>query len=245
MKNSKNLDKYLLYQPKVDLRTLEVIGLEALIRFVDRESLNILDTETMINSIECLDDMMILTNDVFNIVFKDIKKLDAMDYKINISINMSPEELCNVNIPRWVDEKFKNYKEYINRIEIEITERHKIENIEIMREKINLLKKLGFTISIDDLGSGFNKIDMIENYDVDVVKIDKSMVKNFKNRKEDINNIVKISNERNIDLLAEGIESKIDFQRFLHLGFKFGQGYYFHRPMSIDAVIEVISMLKK
>ena len=84
----------------------------------------------------------------------------------------------------------------------EITEKYEIKNIDIMIERISLLKKLGFTVSIDDLRVGFNQKDIIKNCDVDIVKIDKSMVKDFDNKKEELEYIVDISKEKNIKLLV-------------------------------------------
>lgn len=232
------LDKYLVYQAKVDLNTSEIIGLEALVRFVEPSSLKLLNTETVINSISSIDEMIGLTNEVLNLVILDMKKLDSLGSKMNISINMSSKEICNINLYSWIKENFKEYKRYINRIEIEITEKYEIKDIEIMRSRISLLKQLGFTISIDDLGSGFNKIDIIKDYNVDLVKVDKSMVRDFANKKKELEYIVDISKEKNIKLLVEGIESKEDLKRFLDLGFEFGQGYYFYKPMKLDEIIE-------
>lgn len=151
MNNVKILDKYLVYQPKVDLNTSEIIGLEALIRFIDTKSLEMLDTEIVINSIESIEEMIVLTNNVLNMVISDMIKLDNLNYKVNISINMSSKEICNIDLYSWIEKNFKEYKRYINRIEIEITEKYEIKDREIMRERISLLKKLGFTISIDDV----------------------------------------------------------------------------------------------
>ncbi|HAT4214916.1 EAL domain-containing protein [Clostridium perfringens] len=126
----------------------------------------------------------------------------------------------------------------------EITEKYEIKNIDIMIERISLLKKLGFTVSIDDLRVGFNQKDIIKNCDVDIVKIDKSMVKDFDNKKEELEYIVDISKEKNIKLLVEGIESKDDLQRFRDLGFNFGQGYYFYKAMRFEELIENINLIK-
>ena len=156
---------------------------------------------------------------------------------------MSSLELCNINLDNWIEKNLSNYKDYINRLEIEITEKHEIKNRKIMRERISLLKDLGFTISIDDLGSGFNQSDIINDYNVDLVKIDKSMVRNFDNKKEELLYIVNICNEKNIKLLVEGIESKEDLKKFLKLGFKFGQGYYFYKPMKLEDILEKTNLL--
>lgn len=244
MKKVSMLDKYLVYQPKVNLNTFEIIGLEALVRFKDSKSSEKIDTEKVIDSIKSIDDMLKLTKDVVNMVILDMDKLDKMKCNINISINMSALELCAINIENLIKENLSKYKKYIDRLEIEITEKYQIKNKKIMREKICLLKKLGFTIAIDDLGSGFNQSDMIKHYNVDLVKVDKSMVRNFNNKKEELMQIVNICNKKNIKLLVEGIESEEDVKNFLSLGFELGQGYYFHKPMNLEELLEKTNLLR-
>lgn len=243
MSKIKNLAKYLVYQPKVDLNTLKIVGVEALIRFIDLSSSKILDTETIIDSIKSIEEMIMLTNEVLNMVIQDLIKLDNLNYKFNISINMSSKEICNMNLCSWIEKNFKEYKKYFNRIEIEITEKYEIEDRELMRERISLLKKLGFTISIDDVGAGFNQMGIIEDYNVDLVKIDRSMVRDFKNKKGELEYIVAITKEKNIKMLVEGIETEEDLKRFLDLGFEFGQGYYFYKAMRLEELIEKLDYI--
>ena len=244
MSNFERLEKHLVYQPKVDLNTLEITGLEALIRFTDPESSTILNTEKVISEIESVDKMTNLSKYVLSSVISDMEKLERLNCEINISINISSKEICITNLFNWLVGISKGYNKYVDMIEIEITEKHEVKNTEVMRERISLLRDLGFTISLDDLGSGFNQIDTIQQYEVDLIKVDKSMVRNFKDRYEELRYISNISKKRNINLLVEGIESNIDLKRFLKLGFEFGQGYYFYKPMKLSKILEDTSLLK-
>lgn len=240
-----DLDMYLVYQPKVDLNTLEIVGLEALISFFNPISQNILNTEDIINLITDINDMLELTNYVFDSVISDIKILDKLNCNISISINMSSKELCNKNFVNWIHRKLRKYKEYINRIEIEITEKYEVKDESIMKKRINLLRDLGFSLSIDDLGSGFNQIEMIKKYDVDLIKVDKSMIKKFDDRNKELKYIVSTSKKKDMKLLIEGIECEKDLKKFLDLGFEIGQGYYFYKPMKLNEVLEKTNLLKE
>lgn len=239
----KKLEKYLVYQPKVDLNTLEIVGLEALIRFKDKETLKILSTDKVINSIESVEEMIDLSKYVFSNVISDMKKLEKLNYETNISINLSSKEICNINLFNWLIELSEQNNKYVNMIEIEITEKHEVKNIKLMRERIFLLRDVGFKISLDDLGVGFNQIDMIQKYEIDLIKVDKSMVRDFKNRNKDLKYISYVSKKRNIKLLIEGIECKRDLRRFLNLGFEFGQGYYFYEPMELSKMLKNKNLL--
>ncbi|HAT4314019.1 TPA: EAL domain-containing protein [Clostridium perfringens] len=240
-----DLYMYLVYQPKVDLNTLEIVGLEALIRFFDPISQKILNTEDIINLITDINDMIELTNYVFDSVISDIKMLDKLNCNINISINMSSKEICNKNFVVWIDKKLRKYKEYIDRIEIEITEKYEVKDETVMKNRINLLRDLGFFLSIDDLGSGFNQIEMIKKYDVDLIKVDKSLVNKFDDRNKELKYIVSTSKKKDIKLLIEGIECEKDLKKFLDLGFEIGQGYYFYKPMKLNDVLEKTNLLKE
>lgn len=240
MESIVRLDKYLVYQPKIDLNTLEIIGLEALVRFLEPNSNKNLSTESVINSISSIEEMVLLTSYVIDRVILDMKKLDKLGWNGNISINMSPREICNTNLYNLLEERFRTDKIYGNRIEIEITEKHEIEDAECMKERISLLKKLGISIAIDDLGAGFNKKELIQEYNVDMVKIDRSFVRNFYNKKEELDYIIDISKKKNIKLLIEGIELEEDLKRFRKLGIEFGQGYLFYKPVDIKEIIEII-----
>ncbi len=239
----KKLEKYLVYQPKVDLNTLEIVGLEALIRFKDKETLKILSTDKVINSIESVEEMIDLSKYVFSNVISDMKKLEKLNCETNISINLSSKEICNINLFNWLIELSEQNNKYVNMIEIEITEKHEVKNIKLMRERIFLLRDVGFKISLDDLGVGFNQIDMIQKYEIDLIKVDKSMVRDFKNRNKDLKYISYVSKKRNIKLLIEGIECNIDLKRFLNLGFEFGQGYYFYEPMELSKMLKNKNLL--
>ncbi|MDU7068916.1 MAG: EAL domain-containing protein [Clostridium perfringens] len=239
----KKLEKYLVYQPKVDLNTLEIVGLEALIRFKDKETLKILSTDKVINSIESVEEMIDLSKYVFSNVISDMKKLEKLNYETNISINLSSKEICNINLFNWLIELSEQNNKYVNMIEIEITEKHEVKNIKLMRERIFLLRDVGFKISLDDLGVGFNQIDMIQKYEIDLIKVDKSMVRDFKNRNKDLKYISYVSKKRNIKLLIEGIECNRDLRRFLNLGFEFGQGYYFYEPMELSKMLKNKNLL--
>ncbi|SQI05410.1 EAL domain-containing protein [Clostridium perfringens] len=240
-----DLYMYLVYQPKVDLNTLEIVGLEALIRFFNPISQKILNTEDIINLITDINDMIELTNYVFDSVISDIKMLDKLNCNINISINMSSKEICNKNFVAWIDKKLRKYKENINRIEIEITEKYEVKDETVMKNRINLLRDLGFFLSIDDLGSGFNQIEMIKKYDVDLIKVDKSLVNKFDDRNKELKYIVSTSKQKDIKLLIEGIECEKDLKKFLDLGFEIGQGYYFYKPMKLNEVLEKTNLLKE
>lgn len=244
MKILENIETYIVYQPKVNLKTLDIVGVEALIRFIDLKTSKILNTENIINSIEKIEDMIELTNKVIKLVIIDIEKLRNMNYDLHVSINMSSKELCAINIDNWIKTRFGDYKLYIKNFEIEITEKHKIKDIKLMKKRIKNLKDKGFKVSIDDIGSGFNNIEIVNIYDVDTVKIDKKIISNFINKEDDLKYIINTSKKRCIKSIAEGIECESEYKYLLKLGCDLGQGYYFYRPMKIEDLLKIECICK-
>lgn len=198
MKKYNNMNMYLVYQPKVSLKTREIIGVEALSRFINPKDNNLIETQKVIESICDVNEMIKLTKNVFEISLLNLKELEELNLTTNISINMSSKEICMPKLSCFIDEVFKCNEKYINKIEIEITEREKVEDINIMKERIVYLREKGFKISIDDLSSGFNNIEMIRLYDIDIVKVDKSVLKNINTRINEIHNIVLLAQKKKL-----------------------------------------------
>lgn len=245
MNKFENMNKYLVYQPKVNLSTFEIIGLEALIRFRDKKSNKLLDTQEVINSIDNIENYFSLTNYVFKKVILDINKLEKLNINISIAINISAKEMCSDNFYNCIKYSSKYYKKALDKIELEIIEKDEVDNIEVMKERIYWLRELGVSIAIDDLGAGFNKIDMIEKYDVDLIKIDKNIVRNYKNKEDELRYIIEMARKKNIKLLAEGIESEEELNKFKKLGVEFGQGYYFYKPIEFEKIANIINFFKE
>lgn len=239
-----NIETYTVYQPKINLKTLDIVGVEALIRFVDPQTNKTLNTETIIDSIEKIEDMIELTNSMIKTISFDIDKLRKINSNLNVSVNMSSKELCYINIDEWIMDRFADSKFHIDNFEIEITEKYEIKDTERMKRRIGILRDRGFKVSIDDIGSGFNDIDMVNTYDVDVIKIDKSMIRNFNNKSDELKYIINTTKKRSIKSLAEGIESEREYKQLLKLGCDFGQGYYFYRPMRIEELLKIDRVCK-
>ncbi|MGL4789991.1 MAG: EAL domain-containing protein, partial [Anaerotignaceae bacterium] len=125
-----------------------------------------------------------------------------------------------------------DYSNYLSRLVVEYTEEEKAIG-ELLSLKQNILKKWGGQIALDDYGSGYNGETMLLETDVQYIKVDINMIKNIHisdNRKQRVMDLLNYAHSRGILVVAEGIESKEEFNALQELGVDFLQGYYFAKP---------------
>lgn len=228
-----------VYQPKVDLGTKKIKSAEVLARFFD-ENNSMLNTIEVINLAKDLKEMRALTNTV---IYKTIEEIKSFNYdnKINFSINISSVEIEGDLFKEWIDYILNTYdSKYLNRLEFEITERHEIENKEVMKKRIHYLKEKGFKVSLDDIGSGYNTFDLIDEYDIDFIKLDKSLVNNTSTYINLIKNNIKKAHLLNKKVIAEGIEDESTYEILKDINCDLGQGFYFYKPMSLNKLKSII-----
>ncbi|MBY0757211.1 EAL domain-containing protein [Clostridium sardiniense] len=228
-----------VYQPKVDLNTKRIKGVEVLARFFDKNN-NMLNTIEVISLAKEFKEMKSLTNIVIDETIKGIKTF-KYNNKINFSINISSVEIENDSFKEWIDDLLNRYDiKYLNKLEFEITERHKIENKEEMKKNIHYLKEKGFKVSFDDIGAGYNTFNLIDEYDIDFIKLDKSLVENISKYINLIKNNIKKAHLLNKKVIAEGIEDENTYEILKEINCDLGQGFYFYKPMSLNNLKVII-----
>lgn len=229
----KTLEVY--YQPKINIKSKNIYGVEALVRFKDSFG-NFLNTKETLDLIQNENQAIDLTTSVINQIFYDFKNLDSR-YLPNISVNISTMEIESNFFNNWIEFMFLNNLNFKDKFEFEIIEKYQIKNEDIFFQRLNYLKSLGFKISIDDLGKGYNKLDLIYKYPFDLVKLDKSFIllalKDIKKAKKIINEIHSL----NFKILIEGIETKKDFELAKLLNCDFAQGFYLGKPCTFKKLL--------
>jgi EAL domain-containing protein (putative c-di-GMP-specific phosphodiesterase class I) len=121
-------------------------------------------------------------------------------------------------------------------IQLEITERMVINNVEESINKLNMLKSMGIHVAIDDFGIGYSSLSYIVRLPIDSIKIDKSFVQNINSSKEAkaiVSTIINLCKSLNLNVIAEGIESKLELDYLRSNQCDIGQGYYFSKPVTI------------
>ncbi len=226
------------YQPKVDLQTNQICGSEALVRWMrdgkmvsPLEFIQVLEKEGSICNLDFY---------VFEQVCRDMREwLDAGLEPVRVSVNFSKVHLRNAKLTEKILEIMARYQLDSKYIEVELTEMSGFSDYDALTRFIDVMKKHGVNTSIDDFGSGYSSLNLLKNLRVDIIKLDKSFLDDIMhNRGEEdeivIKNIVRMVRELNMEIVAEGVETKEQAEFLKKVQCGMAQGYLFDRPLPKD-----------
>lgn len=230
------------YQPKVDMRTGELIGFEALCRWIHGDEfimpdqfIPILDREGLIHDLDMI---------IFRQACEAIRSWkDEGLTPPRVSTNFSRKNLFVPGIENKILDTIRNCGISTRDVEIEITETVQESEFQRLMEFVHTLKKAGLHISVDDFGTGYSSLSMIRNIDADAIKIDKSFVEEAPRDKKSrvlIDSITHIASQLEMDIVAEGVETAEQGKRLMQYGCYTAQGFYYSRPVSFEAATEII-----
>jgi len=154
---------------------------------------------------------------------------------ITMNVNLSPVQMVRDNVPRAVEEALRYSGIDGKRLTIELTESALISDPDKTRQLLAALQAMDVTVAMDDFGTGFSNLASLQALPIDVLKIDRSFVKDMIGDADKIaliKAIVSLAGALGMKTTAEGIEEKEMAEELAHLGCHFGQGYYFSRPMA-------------
>ena len=229
-------DEFLVeYQPIISLRTGEVSGFEALVRW-QHPSRGLLPPGEFLTVAEETHLIVPIGRKVLQAAcgqLRDWQKRWSAASKWTVSVNLASQELTQPDLPSTIDEILRNTGLSPNYLNLEITERSLIENdsqvLEIMRE----LAARGIQLSIDDFGTGYSSLSYLHRFPFNVLKIDRSFIHDLENqprRVELVKAIVSLAHNLGLKVVAEGSETADSVQCLKELLCEYAQGYYFGRP---------------
>lgn len=223
-------------QPKVDMRTGEIIGGEALIRWVDKEK-GIIPPGKFLPLFE--ENGFIVTLD--KLIWKNIfefqrKRLDEGKKVVPISVNLSRVHIYDKSLVQTLLGFKDEYNVDPDLVWIELTESAMVDNQEDIFDKMKELQSHGFKVSMDDFGTGYSSLFMLKLQPVDEVKMDRAFVLDIERPDSLIilQNTAKMLLELNKKVIVEGIETEREKETLLKCGLYRGQGYYFYKPMPVS-----------
>lgn len=162
---------------------------------------------------------------------------------IAVSVNLSRLHLSNHSLVEELIELTEQYGIQPQQIEIELTESMLFDSIEIIVDFMQRLKDAGFMISIDDFGSGYSSLSLLKDLPADVLKIDKGFLDKSADTQKGrmvLSSIIEIAEKVNMITVAEGVETAEQAKFLRDIGCDIAQGYYYARPMSVDAFEQLV-----
>ncbi len=224
------------YQPKVDLKNSRLMSAEALCRWVvdgkvvpPMDFIPVLERDGSISHL----DFYMLNKVCEHIVEWKNKGLEP----VKVSVNFSRANFLNKKLAIRIIKLIESYNVEPEYIEIEITEMSGYEDFEALSEFVNTMKAANIEISLDDFGTGYSSLNLIKDLNVDTIKLDKSFLNKIdmdnsnSQGKSVIKNIIKMVNELNMNVVAEGVETLDQMEFLKEVNCQGAQGFLFDRPM--------------
>ena len=243
----KNNNLQMYYQPIYSLKEGKFISAEALIRLKDPQ-FGFVPPSLFIPAAEKNGLILQIGDFVLRDVYRFISENDleslGMEY---IEINLSVSQCLQRNFPNKIfslQEEFSVSPAWVN---FEITETGYENSREIMESNIKSLSESGYTISLDDYGTGYSNIQRILKIPLSIVKLDKSMVDNMDSEKgrSIVESTIRMMQMINMEIVAEGVETQDTLEMLRQMNGDFIQGYYFSKPLPEHEFIEFLKTKNK
>lgn len=229
----------LYYQPQFNGATKEIIGFEALLRW-NHPTRGLLSPGAFISVAEktelivSIGEWVIRTACMQNKVWQNERIA-----RVPVAVNLSVKQICNNSLTQKVLEILQETNLSPKYLELEITEKILIKDIKNIKNELVNLKQLGVKIAIDDFGTGYSSLQYLKEFPVDCIKIPIDFIRGIDNNSKDesiITVILAMAEIMNLDVIAEGVETKNQLDFLLNKSCKNIQGYYFCKPMKASEV---------
>jgi diguanylate cyclase (GGDEF)-like protein len=227
------------YQPIVDLAEMRLIGFEGLVRWHHPQR-GLLMPGDFISLAEDTDIILPMGRMILESACHQLKAWqDALSRRdLLMNINLSARQFSQPDLHEQVASTLRTSRIAPGCLELEITESDVMQNVEASTAMLSRIKELGVRLAIDDFGTGYSSLSYLQRFPIDSLKIDRSFVWGLETQRENlelIKTIVALSRNLGKELIAEGIETRAQLEKLRELGCRFGQGYYFAKPMDPSA----------
>lgn len=237
----------LYYQPKVDLSTGEICGMEALIRW-QRDGRMISPAE-FIPLAEETGLILPIGEWVFRTACRDSKRLIDMGYtNLHISANLSARQFAQESLVELIKGILKETGLDPTHFELELTESILMKDEEKLIKKLCAIKDTGVRLSIDDFGTGYSSLSYLKRFPIDVIKIDRSFVMEITSNPDGaaiVQTILAMAHTLKLRVVAEGVEKLEELMFLREHGCEEMQGYYFSKPVPLSEFEELLRSGKK
>ncbi|KQQ32399.1 diguanylate phosphodiesterase [Duganella sp. Leaf126] len=229
----------LFVQPKIMLDTGQVVGMEALVRWVHPERGNVFPDE-FIPFAEQTGFIRLLTRWVMEKSAQLCQQLAAQGHHLKVSVNLSTRDLLDQDLPVKFADLLARHRLSPASFCLEITESAIMDDPVRAQTTLERLSHMGVDLSIDDFGTGYSSLAYLKRLPVNELKIDKSFVLNMENDEGDtkiVRSTIDLGHNMGLRVVAEGIESEAVWRLLAELGCDQGQGYFMSRPIPGDQLV--------
>jgi EAL domain-containing protein (putative c-di-GMP-specific phosphodiesterase class I) len=237
----------LYYQPEVELANRKIIGLEALIRWIHPQR-GLIPPMDFIPLAEETGLILPIGDWGLAEACSQIQKWCSQDHRSNtlrVCVNLSARQFSREGLADHVETLLMQTGVSSRQLGLEMTESSLIPNVNTALHVLGSLRRLGVSLLMDDFGTGYSSLNHLHSFPFDALKIDRSFVGRITESEQSlqiVRTIIELARVLGMDVVAEGIETVEQYLVLLKLGCRFGQGFLFARPMTADAVSELLAL---
>jgi diguanylate cyclase (GGDEF)-like protein len=231
----KNNELRLTFQPKLNCRTAEIYGVEALVRW-QHPQLGLLMPDAFVGAIEQAGGIAHLTRWVLKEAVARCSAWRDQGVPLSLAVNISVDDLADEYLPYFLLDIIKQHRLAPAELTLEVTESAIMHNVHKSLAVVSCIHELGFRIAIDDFGTGQSALTQLKRLPVDELKIDKSFVMNLDDRKDEaiVRTTIGLAHQLGLSVVAEGVETQDVLDRLTALGCEYAQGYQIGKPLPAE-----------
>lgn len=238
---------YFQYQPIFSLNDQSIVSFEALAR-LNTKHYGLVSPVEFIDIAERKHIIVPLGEYLLNEACILIKKLEELGFShIKLAVNISGIQVMQDEFVYSVERIIKKHSINPSQLELEITESVYMQDFNSINQKLFRLKELGVSISMDDFGTGFSSFYRLKETYLDVLKIDRTFIKNIDSNLDDKHiseDIISIAHKYNLKCVAEGIENVYQLNMLKKHGCDYGQGYYLAYPLDEEELFDKLERVQ-
>ncbi|HSB95207.1 MAG TPA: EAL domain-containing protein, partial [Spongiibacteraceae bacterium] len=234
------------YQPKVELSTARIVGVEALVRWQHPQR-GLLPPSVFLPFAELGNTIHALTLNVLEQALEQQQRWLRQGLSLSVAVNLSAHNLMNDECCRQLQELLRRYSPAAGMLELEITETSLMQDpngaVKVLRE----FADLGVKFSIDDFGTGYSSLAYLRLLPIHALKIDRAFVVDMIRGEQDaviVKSIIGLAHNLNLQVIAEGVEDVATLDLLRQLDCDLAQGYYLGRPQSAESLEQLIGATK-
>ena len=236
-----NNELQLFYQPKIDLTSGRIMGVEALIRWIKPDG-TIIGPDSFVPIAESSHLIGKISEFVLNEGCRQNKLWQKMGYPpIVMSINFASSDFYQTDLKEKVFEALARSALDPQWLEVELTESLALSDIDFAVDQMNKIRDLGVKLAMDDFGKGYSSLSYLQVLPITLLKLDRSFITDIEHDNiayEIVSAVIRIAKSKKIETIAEGIENNVQESILRMAGCDYGQGFLYGQPMPPEKILE-------
>ncbi len=233
------------YQPKVEMASGRIVGLEALVRWRHPEE-GLIAPNDFIAVAEETGQILGLGEQVFEQVFEDLSRWQSQGIAVPVAVNVSARQFVDHAFCTRVCGWMESHRFDPSLLEVEVTEQVFLGDISSAGKRLQSLRDNGISLALDDFGTGYSSFNYLRQLPINTLKIDRSFILDLEEGGSSLpilKAIITLCREMNLSTVVEGVETEEQSRILRELGCELAQGFYYHRPLPVTEVEALLESL--